>query len=70
MKARNATLCIRMPDDEKNTLQLMADTKDVTLSQMVVTGLRFFIEANAPKEEPVEAPKAATKKKATTKAKK
>jgi hypothetical protein len=54
-----------MPDDEKNILQLMADSKDVTLSQMVVTGLRFFIEANAPKEEPVEAPKAATKAKVT-----
>jgi len=39
-------MTVRIPSDEKETLQAIADKADVTLSDAVVRAIRDFIEAN------------------------
>jgi len=40
-------MTVRIPTDEKDMLQAIADNADVTLSDVVVRAVRDFIEANA-----------------------
>jgi len=39
-------MTVRIPSDEKDVLQALADKADVTLSDAVVRAVRDFIEAN------------------------
>ncbi|MCX8492896.1 MAG: hypothetical protein ORN23_01530 [Chthoniobacterales bacterium] len=45
-KKRDGIMTVRIPTDEKNILQAIADKADVTLSDVVVKSVRDFIEAN------------------------
>ena len=40
-------MTVRIPTDEKEMLQAIADHADVTLSDVVVRAVRDFIEANS-----------------------
>jgi predicted transcriptional regulator len=46
-KKRNGIMTVRIPKDEKDALQDIADAFDQTLSDVVVKAVRNFIEANA-----------------------
>lgn len=46
-KKRNGIMTVRIPKDEKDSLQDIADAFDQTLSDVVVKAVRNFIEANA-----------------------
>ena len=46
-KRRDGIMTVRIPTDEKNLLQSIADHQDVTLSDVVVKAVRDFIAANA-----------------------
>ena len=52
-KKRDGIMTVRIPTDEKDQLQAIADKADVTLSDVVVRAVRDFIEAN-----PIKAKKA------------
>ena len=43
---RDGIMTVRIPKDEKEMLQKIADNADVTLSDVVVTAVRSFIKAN------------------------
>jgi uncharacterized protein (DUF1778 family) len=45
-KRRDGIMTVRIPTDEKDLLQSIADHADVTLSDVVVRAVRDFIEAN------------------------
>ena len=45
-KKRDGIMTVRIPTDEKDILQAIADKADVTLSDVVVRAVRDFIEAN------------------------
>jgi predicted transcriptional regulator len=45
-KKRDGIMTVRIPTDEKEMLQAVADKADVTLSDVVVRAVRDFIEAN------------------------
>jgi len=45
-KKRDGIMTVRIPTDEKDVLQAIADKADVTLSDVVVKAVRDFIEAN------------------------
>ena len=45
-KKRNGIMTVRIPTDEKDLLQAIADKADVTLSDAVVRAVRDFIEAH------------------------
>ena len=47
-------MTVRIPADEKDALQKIADIADVTLSDVVVRAVRDFIEAHpiSPKKKP------------------
>jgi len=45
-KKRDGIMTVRIPTDEKNILQAIADKADVTLSDVVVKSVRDFIEAH------------------------
>ena len=45
-KRRDGIMTVRIPTDEKDVLQAIADKADVTLSDVVVRAVRDFIEAN------------------------
>jgi len=45
-KKRDGIMTVRIPTDEKDVLQAIADKADVTLSDVVVRAVRDFIEAN------------------------
>ena len=45
-KRRDGIMTVRIPTDEKDVLQAIADKADVTLSDVVVKAVRDFIEAN------------------------
>jgi len=46
-KKRNGIMTVRIPKDEKDALQDIADAFDQTLSDVVVKAVRNFIEANS-----------------------
>ncbi len=46
-KKRDGIMTVRIPTDEKDLLQAIADKADVTLSDVVVRSVRDFIEAHA-----------------------
>ena len=46
-KKRDGIMTVRLPSDEKNILQSLADHEDITLSDVVVRSVREFIAANA-----------------------
>jgi len=46
-KRRNGIMTVRIPTDEKDILQAIADKADVTLSDVVVRAARDFIEAHS-----------------------
>ena len=45
-KRRDGIMTVRIPTDEKDILQAIADKADVTLSDVVVRAARDFIEAH------------------------
>jgi len=45
-KKRDGIMTIRIPSDEKDALQAIADKADVTLSDVVVRAVRDFIESH------------------------
>jgi hypothetical protein len=45
-KRRDGIMTVRIPTDEKDLLQAIADNADVTLSDAVVRAVRDFIEAH------------------------
>ena len=45
-KRRDGIMTVRIPTDEKDVLQAIADKADVTLSDAVVRAVRDFIEAH------------------------
>jgi len=45
-KRRDGIMTVRIPTDEKDLLQAIADHADVTLSDVVVRAVRDFIEAH------------------------
>jgi predicted transcriptional regulator len=45
-KKRDGIMTVRIPTDEKDVLQAIADKADVTLSDVVVKAVRNFIEAH------------------------
>jgi predicted transcriptional regulator len=45
-KRRDGIMTVRIPSDEKDLLQAIADKADVTLSDVVVRAVRDFIEDN------------------------
>jgi len=45
-KKRDGIMTVRIPTDEKDLLQAIADHADVTLSDVVVKAVRDFIEGN------------------------
>ena len=46
-KRRDGIMTVRIPTDEKDVLQAIADHLDITLSDVVVKAARDFIAANA-----------------------
>ena len=44
-------MTVRIPTDEKELLQVLADKADVTLSDAVVRAVRDFIDAHPVKEK-------------------
>lgn len=46
-KRRDGIMTVRIPTDEKDLLQAIADHLDITLSDVVVKAVREFIEANS-----------------------
>jgi predicted transcriptional regulator len=46
-KRRDGIMTVRIPTDEKEMLQAIADHADVTLSEVVVRAVREFIDANS-----------------------
>jgi hypothetical protein len=46
-KRRDGIMTVRIPTDEKDVLQAIADHLDVTLSDVVVRAVRDFIAANS-----------------------
>ena len=53
-KKRDGIMTVRIPTDEKDVLQKIADVADVTLSDVVVHAVRDFIKAHpiSPKKKP------------------
>ncbi len=47
-KRRDGIMTVRIPTDEKELLQAIADHADVTLSDVVVRAVRDFIETHSP----------------------
>jgi hypothetical protein len=47
-KRRDGIMTVRIPTDEKDLLQAIADQADVTLSDVVVRSVRDFIETHSP----------------------
>ena len=47
-KRRDGIMTVRIPTDEKDLLQAIADHADVTLSDVVVRAVRDFIETHSP----------------------
>ena len=47
-KKRDGIMTVRIPTDEKDLLQAIADNTDITLSDAVVTAVKDFIKANPP----------------------
>jgi len=45
-KKRDGIMTVRIPTDEKDLLQAIADKADVTLSDVVVKSVRDFIESH------------------------
>jgi len=45
-KKRDGIMTVRIPSDEKELLQAIADKYDATLSDVVVRAVREFIQAN------------------------
>lgn len=45
-KRRDGIMTVRIPSDEKDLLQAIADKADVTLSDVVVRAVRDYIEAH------------------------
>jgi len=45
-KKRDGIMTVRIPTDEKDLLQAIADKADVTLSDAVVRAVRDFIESH------------------------
>ncbi|MEI6081066.1 MAG: hypothetical protein WCR44_01390 [Verrucomicrobiota bacterium] len=45
-KKRDGIMTVRIPTDEKDILQAIADKADVTLSDVVVKSVRDFIESH------------------------
>ena len=50
-KKRDGIMTVRIPTDEKDQLQAIADKADVTLSDAVVRAVRDFIDAHTVKEK-------------------
>jgi predicted transcriptional regulator len=50
-KKRDGIMTVRIPSDEKEQLQAIADKADVTLSDVVVRAVRDFIGANPVKKK-------------------
>jgi len=50
-KKRDGIMTVRIPTDEKEQLQAIADKADVTLSDVVVRAARDFIGANPVKKK-------------------
>lgn len=46
-KRRDGIMTVRIPTDEKDVLQAIADHLDITLSDVVVRSVRDFIAANS-----------------------
>jgi hypothetical protein len=46
-KRRDGIMTVRIPTDEKDLLQAIADQADVTLSDVVVRAVRDFIETHS-----------------------
>jgi hypothetical protein len=46
-KKRDGIMTVRIPSDEKDILQAIADKADVTLSDVVVRAMRDFLESHA-----------------------
>lgn len=46
-KRRDGIMTVRIPTDEKEMLQAIADHADVTLSDVVVRAVRDFIDAHS-----------------------
>ncbi len=46
-KRRDGIMTVRIPTDEKDMLQAIADHADVTLSDVVVRAVRDFIDAHS-----------------------
>ena len=47
-KRRDGIMTVRIPTDEKDLLQAIADKADIILSDAVVTAVKDFIKANPP----------------------
>lgn len=47
VKKRDGIMTVRIPTDEKDILQAIADKADVTLSDVVVRAMRDFLESHA-----------------------
>jgi predicted transcriptional regulator len=45
-KRRDGIMTVRIPADEKDALQVIADKADVTLSDVVVHAVREFIKSH------------------------
>ncbi len=45
-KRRDGIMTVRIPTDEKDVLQVIADQLDITLSDVVVRAVRDFTSAN------------------------
>jgi len=45
---RDGIMTVRIPLDEKEMLQKIADNTDITLSDAVVTAVKDYIKANPP----------------------
>ena len=50
-KKRDGIMTVRIPTDEKELLQAIADKADVTLSDAVVRAVRDFIDVQPVKEK-------------------
>jgi len=46
-KRRNGIMTVRIPADEKDVLQAIADQYDITLSDVVVRSVRDFISTHS-----------------------
>jgi len=54
-KKRDGIMTVRIPTDEKDLLQAIADKADVTLSDAVVRAVRDFIDAHSVKAKKAKA---------------